>query len=176
MARGGQPQGPLRFIWHVRRVAAHSFSALPGGPAVQAPSCPAFNILRATRPPPLPPRTPLPATLLPHNILCRESPTQLLENQANHLYRRETTIRNFPSLPQNPTPNSQTPELAPPLLPHLADHPQHFQPPAPAPQLLFPGAFFLQCARTPASPTRSRCQQRTPPTRWPTSATRMLAR
>lgn len=147
MARGGQPQGPLRV--HLARAGGGRLLytvpsvLLPGGPSSIVSR---IQLLDGNQPtPPLPPRTPLPATLLPHNILRRESPTQLQQIKPTHLYRRETTIRNFPSLPQNPTPNSQTPKrssasLPPPCRP---GHPQHFQPPAPAPQLLFPGAFFL---------------------------------
>lgn len=149
--------------------------------AVQAPLCPAFNFLPATSPPPHcpPPRTPLPATLLPHNILCRESPTQLLANQANPSisprdYDPEISI----ATTKTPRQTRRRPNAAPPLFPHLADlvtrSISNLQ--LPLPSFFFLGPSSCTCARTPASPTRSRCQQRTLPTRWPTSATRMSAR
>jgi len=115
-----------------------------------------------------------PETVLTHNILCRDSPTQLLANQATpSISPRGYTIRNPPSLPKKPHGNSKTPELALLYSPHLADHPHHCQPPAPPPGFSSLGASPRIWTRIQTNPTRPRCQQRTLTTRWPMSATAM---
>lgn len=116
MARGGQPQWPLRFIWHVRGVASHcTFSALPGGPSSILSR---IQLLDGNQKPPLP------ATLLPHNIFCRESPTQLLANQANPSISPRDYDPELSISTTKPTPHSQTPELS------SASLPPPYRPPA----------------------------------------------
>lgn len=140
MARGGQPQGPLRV--HLARAGGGRLLytvpsvLLPGGPSSIVSR---IQLLDGNQPtPPLPPRTPLPATLLPHNILRRESPTQLLANQAN------------PSI----SPRDYDPELSiATTKPHakLADAQTQLRLSSPTLPTWSPAAFPTSSSRSPAS-------------------------